>query len=1831
MKSTISRLFALLMLVSMTLSLVNPFSAQPAQAAEVTAAAPVAQPSLAKIGESETGLYIIRLVDAALASYDGRLPTLDATSPSVTGAGKLDVTSETSVAYLDYLEGKHQQFITEMNSALGRSVEVVFQYKNVFNGLAVRVNRDEAQILAGLPGVKAVYADTYREPQTDIGPWWIGADDIWDGNIGSGVSSKGEGTIIGMIDSGLNHANPAFADIGPVDGYDHTNPYGAGVYHGVCDPAHPNHFPGFCNDKVISAFSFYPGVTSPEDTGGHGSHTASTAAGNMQVVSVTDTITRVISGVAPHANLAIYLVCSPSCPSTSSIAAVNQGITDSVDVLNYSISGGDDPWNDPVDLAFLDAFNAGIFVSASAGNQGPNPNTVAKTGPWNAAVAMATHPRLIANTLDVTDPFTPTLQGLAALQGNGPQLTAPLEKELSYDSANLSGCTAFTTGYFTDKLALIERGDCTFATKITNAFNAGAVGVVIFNNRPGPPAAMNVGTGNMIPSVMVGQGDGLDLKAYIDAHAPVTVRLNPEQQVIYNPDFADIIDSGSSRGPSDWEVLKPDYAAPGVNILAVVAASGGDPMQYAFYSGTSMAAPHGAGAAALLKSLNPTWSPAEIKSALQTTTYPWWLVNANTGSAIVQAKPFDTGSGRLNVGAAANAGLVFDETYAHYLAANPTAGGDPKTLNQPNLVNYSCVGSCSWTRTVRSVLPFPATYTVTFTSTLPMTVTATPSVFTINPGGTQDIVFTADVTALPTGVFAFGDVLFETDAIFPGTLLLSESFEDASFPPAGWAITVTGVIADPGWLQDNGTSPDLDFGPITPIDGSYFAWHNDDNTGGLNDSWLISPVFTPTAGTALSFFEDNYYTPAYYFYHGVLVSTNSCNPLDGDFVELQEFGANVNGWTQQTIDLSAYAGQGICIAFEYAGNYADEWLVDNIRVSVPGAPVSAQRLTTVIAPADAYIPKLVVIDTQQKSGVQVASGLQSITDVVTLTATVDGLSPATVVSQNVVQDPTNGNPFNGDGGTIVQLINVPAGALRLVAEILASDSQDVDLFVGTGSTPGANILCTSATSAVLEYCDLDNPVAGTYWVLAQNWLASAPSAADNITLSVGAVVPGDAGNLLITGPISVTATTPFDINLNWDEPALAGVDAWYGVVTLGTQPSMPDNLGLMRVNLHYTQPVYLSKAAPAQAYPGDVITYTIVIDGNGAPINGSARLTDTLPAGVEFAGGITATFGTATYDSGDNAVYWSNGLKRFESVLWNQPLSSTNTNAYAAQNFSDYPAYSIYFADDFTAAGLWTIDHIFVPGNGWNGFTTLANATALNWKIYADDGGLPAGDPSGAGAPPVWSLSLPPTDTQVTLTNGVDGMPSDVMLTLATPFNLPPGTYWLSFYPTMAFAVGGQYGFHVSDTNNGYEGQLINPGGGFGWPSGWQSFSAVSMSAHDAAFRLEGAATAIPEIITITFDVTVTAVATDVVNTAELLYNGDIFDASATTTTPNDVTFVYHDLEDVVAVGEDVALRGDFNGWNDTLMTPNGDYSVFTATVFMFDGSYGYKYYMPDLPDWQNYDMLNTANRSVTVTTTMTVNDYRKVNVGWAHLGDPITPTILLGDNSGNLVGEVYIQNVTNPAGEGRGIKAQLGYGADPNPATWTWVDMTYTGDNFNNDLFAAVITPTAVGTYTFGVRFDGNWGVGNPDAGWTYGDRTGVLTVLPVGADVALDKAGPNAVSGGGLITYTLTITNNGPADATGVVVTDTLPAGVTFVLASVGCDEDSGVVVCNVGTLANGGEITITIVVTAPQSSGSLSNTAEVFAENDDNLLNNSDLVVTDLIWYKLYLPLILKVVMH
>ncbi|MCK0114180.1 S8 family serine peptidase [Ornithinimicrobium sp. F0845] len=741
--------------------------------ARSAAASPELSPGTADelLPESPSGVYLVRLEESPLATYQGGTDALAATSPEATGEARLDVDSSDSRAYLDHLAEVQEEAGLAIEDLLGRDVVVTDSYTHALNGIALELSAEEATALVGQPGIAAVEPDQEWELDTDVSNDIINSPAIWAGETGDGVGTKGEGVIVGMLDTGVNAEHPSFAATDG-EGYTHTNPNGAGTYVGVCAPDATPH-EDICNDKLIGAYTML-GAGSALDDNGHGSHTGSTMAGNAHTAVFqvgADTYELPVSGVAPRANVISYKVCSILCSSLASVAAVEQAIIDGTDVLNYSISGPDNPWGNSVDLAFLAAYESGIFVAASAGNDGPGASTVAKTAPWNAAVAATNSPRLIAHDVSVTGP-TPVpeeVTGLAGVPGTGPGVTTPVSGELReasvVDPDNGRGCEDFPAGVFEGTLALIERSDCNFSVKVDNAEDAGAIAVIMVNQFPGPPVVMGALESTDIPSVMVANGEGTALREFVVAHPGATVTLDSSTVLTMTDEWSTMVADFSSRGPSDFDLLAPTFAAPGRNILAATMASDGQTARYEFMQGTSMSSPHGAGAGALLRALHPDWSPAEIRSALASTAVAEGMLKDD---GTTPADPYDVGSGLLDLDAAGRVGLVLDESVEDFQAADPDEGGDPKTLNLPAFVDQNCLGTCSWTREVTSVADVATTYSTSVSAPEGVTMTVEPASFTIEAGATQTITVTADMAGLTGGEALFGDVRLTTDGTHGG-------------------------------------------------------------------------------------------------------------------------------------------------------------------------------------------------------------------------------------------------------------------------------------------------------------------------------------------------------------------------------------------------------------------------------------------------------------------------------------------------------------------------------------------------------------------------------------------------------------------------------------------------------------------------------------------------------------------------------------------------------------------------------------------------------------------------------------------------------------------------------------------------------------------------------------------------------------------------------------------------------------------------------------------------------------------------------------------------------
>lgn len=724
------------------------------------------------------GRYVVQLSDPPLASYRGGIAGLPATNPGTIGQRKLDPSSPASKAYLAYLAQRQSAFEVSLTKTLARPVSLPFHYRYAFNGVAAVINGDEAAAIASLPGVKRVEREVTLQPQTDAGPAWIGATSIWDGSAAGGAhGTLGEGVVVGDIDTGINHDHPSFAAKGD-DGYTIRNPRGA--YYGLCAPV--TGLP-FCNSKLIGVYDFTG--TSPEDDNEHGSHTAGTAVGNVLNAATlhapTIDVTRKISGVAPHANLITYKACTAAgCLSAETTAAIDQATADGVDVINFSIGGGSrNAWSDSNAQAFLGARDAGVFASVAAGNSGPGPSTMGSpaNAPWVTAVAASTHNRKFVNKLTGMSggPADMTGAGVTSAYGPAPVVYAG---DYGYPTCGAgpalptgdSAVNPFPPGTFHGEIVVCDRGTYGRVAKGKNVKAGGAGGYVLANDQANGDSL--VGDAFDLPGVAITYKDGLAVKQWLAKAGTHTASI-AGASVDLNPANGDRMASFSSRGPDKThpDVLKPDVAAPGVDILAAV--NGVNPLgspEYGILSGTSMATPHVTGAAALIVALHSTWTPAEIQSALMTTAR---TPLAESGKTV---GPFARGAGRVDLTKAALAGLVMNETQPNYVAADPAAGGDMTKLNVPSVADSACESTCTWTRTVTSSLGASATWSVSTVKPRGLGLTVSPSRFTLDPGKSQTLTITADVSKAGVGQWLEGEIRLAAGSAAPAAHLPVEVF-----------------------------------------------------------------------------------------------------------------------------------------------------------------------------------------------------------------------------------------------------------------------------------------------------------------------------------------------------------------------------------------------------------------------------------------------------------------------------------------------------------------------------------------------------------------------------------------------------------------------------------------------------------------------------------------------------------------------------------------------------------------------------------------------------------------------------------------------------------------------------------------------------------------------------------------------------------------------------------------------------------------------------------------------------------------------------------------------
>ncbi|MCH7507863.1 MAG: S8 family serine peptidase, partial [Proteobacteria bacterium] len=521
--------------------------------------------------------WIIELADPAVVQFDGknavmpRANALAATAPGKTPK-RLDLLSPQAVAYREYLDERLQQFLASTAQVTGGAPEIRARYKNLLNGVALRLTEAQAKRVRGLPGVKNLFPNEIHHIETDAGPVLIGAAKIWNGEDGL-PSAQGEGVVIGIVDTGINWDHISFQDPAP-DGYDHANPFGQQL--GLCSETEV-----LCNDKLIGVYDFTDEGSMGKDTVFHGSLVASIAAGNRFNVTLEGESTT-MQGVAPRANIVAYKICREDDPDTPDedeegcevvdiIEGLEQALTDGVDVVNLSIGGGSfSPWNF-YDTLFLDLRNAGIFAATSAGNGGPTPASVTNPGlaPWLLGVAAATHTRLTGALLkDLTGgssapPQDIAGQGLDPVNGSangigpvdivfagdfGNYLCGIGEPELEAECNDNTGSTnPFSPNTFNGEIVVCDRGDYGRVEKGKNLMLAGAGGYILLNTAAEGESI--VADDHCLPTSHLGVADGNQLREWLDTGSGHEGSISGFR-VLHIDEFADQLASFSSRGPN---------------------------------------------------------------------------------------------------------------------------------------------------------------------------------------------------------------------------------------------------------------------------------------------------------------------------------------------------------------------------------------------------------------------------------------------------------------------------------------------------------------------------------------------------------------------------------------------------------------------------------------------------------------------------------------------------------------------------------------------------------------------------------------------------------------------------------------------------------------------------------------------------------------------------------------------------------------------------------------------------------------------------------------------------------------------------------------------------------------------------------------------------------------------------------------------------------------------------------------------------------------------------------------------------------------------------------
>ncbi|KAK8544368.1 hypothetical protein V6N13_056150 [Hibiscus sabdariffa] len=619
------------------------------------------------------------------------------------------------IAYLgslpdgDYIPTSHHfsllQALFKQSSAENYLIR---SYRRSFNGFAAQLTDEEAKKLASFKGVISVFPNKVYHLQTTRSWDFMGFNQTVKRN-----ATAESNVVIGVLDTGIWPESDSFSDEG----------FGPPPqkWKGSCKGG--QNFT--CNNKLIGARVYI--TDSARDTEGHGSHTASTAAGNhIGNASFYGLAEGTARGGVPSARIAAYKVCNEEgCTSENILAGFDDAIADGVDILTVSLGSlaASEFYEDPIAIGAFHAAEKGILVMQSAGNSGPKAQKVVSVAPWILSVAASTTDRFFVDRVVLGNGKTLTGFSLNSFSLNRTKvpLVSGLQASMECDEITARACVrgCLNKSLVHNKIVL-----CDFMDGLDEAHAAGALGSITQTSH------RNISFVVPLPSLALGTDD-----------------------------YRSLISYQSSTNFFSLNVMQPDISAPGVNILAAYSPVASPSsfvtderrVKYNILSGTSMACPHVAAIAAYVKTFHPDWSPSAIKSALITTASPM-DPSKNPDAELAY------GSGHVNPVKAINPGFVYDNAEGDNIrflcsigysedkirAISGTNSSCPKTSTLPRNFNYPTLTALvkagdsftvNFQRTVTNVGVATSAYNATISSNSKLEVKVIPQVLSFKTLG----------------------------------------------------------------------------------------------------------------------------------------------------------------------------------------------------------------------------------------------------------------------------------------------------------------------------------------------------------------------------------------------------------------------------------------------------------------------------------------------------------------------------------------------------------------------------------------------------------------------------------------------------------------------------------------------------------------------------------------------------------------------------------------------------------------------------------------------------------------------------------------------------------------------------------------------------------------------------------------------------------------------------------------------------------------------------------------------------------------------------------------